>query len=432
MQRIRLGWRDPDAVLAAWADEPWLACLDSGGPVHDRARWTILCRRPTRTLLTQGAPGTDAVRALLGPPCHRPRGLPFEAGVIGFASYEVGLGEHGLTSRHAPAPGPGLAAAFYDRALVFDRLRRDVWLTTPFRDVRLDPSDVPERADPPRPVPPATFTADQDGASYRAMVAEAVERIHAGDLFQLNLTSRYTAPRPEGLSPMALYRALRARAPAPFGAFLGCGGGFSLLSSSVERFIHMTAQGRMQTRPVKGTAPRAADPGHDSAALAALRADEKERAENLMIVDLMRNDLGRMARIGSVEVPSLFEVETFAHVHHLVSEVRASLRQDSDAIDLLAATLPPGSVTGAPKRQALTLIDTLEASARGPYCGVVFRLGTDGSMDSSVIIRSLTMDATRIQAGAGGGITALSDPSREYDEMRLKIAPLLALFGQTP
>jgi len=432
MQRLKLPWRDPDTVLAGWADEPWLACLDSGGPVGLRSRWTVICRRPTRTLTCADAPGTERVRELLGPPCHRANDLPFRAGVIGFAGTGVGLGENGLTSRHTGAPGPGLAAAFYDQALVFDRQRQEVWLTSPFPGVTLDPSSVPERAVPRAPLPRLSFTADQNEASYRQMVATTVAMMEAGELYQANMTTRYRAARPAGLATMDVYRALRARAQAPFGAYLACGPDFALLSASVERFIHMTARGRMHTRPIKGTARRDPDPARDEALREALRADEKERAENLMIVDLMRNDLGRLAKMGSVEVPELFAVETFETVHHLVSEVGAVLRHDSDAIDLLAATIPPGSVTGAPKYRAMQVIDRLEASARGAYCGIVFRLGTDGAMDSSVIIRSLAMDRTTIETAAGGGITVLSDPAREYAEMALKIAPLLGLFGAEP
>jgi len=432
MQRLKLPWRDPDVVMAGWADEPWLACLDSGGPVGPRSRWTIICRRPTRTLAVEGAPGADRVRELLGPPCHRPNDLPFRAGIIGFAGAGVGLAERGLQTRHSDMVGPGLAAAFYDQALIFDRLRQELWLTSPFPGVRLDPSEVPNRATPPLPVPQATFTADQSAADYRAMIAQAVSLMEAGELYQANLTTRYRAPRPSGLAPMDVYRALRARTRAPFGAYLSCGPEFALLSASVERFIHLNTRGHMHTRPIKGTIGRDADPIRDAALRAALLADEKERAENLMIVDLMRNDLGQMARMGSVEVPSLFEVESFETVHHLVSEISAMLRHDSDAIDLLAAAIPPGSVTGTPKRRALQIIDRLEASARGAYCGIVFRLGTDGAMDSSVIIRTIAMDADRIETAAGGGITVLSDPAREHAEMCLKIAPMLALFGAKP
>jgi para-aminobenzoate synthetase component I len=450
---VELPWRDPDDVLWAWRDEPWLACLDSGGKPGPRARWTILCRRPCRTLAWRGGtdsdPGTDplaGLRELLPPLAPAPPviasedALPFAGGVIGFAGYGVGRHLEGIATRHGadPARQPDLAAGFYDHAMLFDRLRRRAYLAT----IRPDPDRLVTdtlaawtalgRPPVPAALPHLAFIADQTPGQYVAAVARAVERIAAGEIFQVNITGRMTARRPPGLTDGALYRALRRASPAPFGAWLACGPGFGLLSASPERFVHLGPDRVARTRPIKGTRPRGATEAQDAARRSALAADDKERAENLMIVDLMRNDLGRVARIGSVSVPELLSVESFAHVHHLVSEVAATLAPGFDAIDLLRATLPPGSVTGAPKHHAMRIIDELESSARQAYCGVVFRIGTDGAMDSSVIIRALATTPDAIVAAAGGGITILSDPEREYAEMCLKIAPLLALFGARP
>ncbi|ACI51658.1 Chorismate binding-like protein [Gluconacetobacter diazotrophicus PA1 5] len=450
LHAVELPWRDPDDVLWAWRDEPWLACLDSGGPAGPRARWTILCRRPRQVLEWRdgGAPlASDplaALRALLPPAGSPPvtasgEALPFAGGVIGFAGYGVGRRLEGIATRHVADPAqPDLAAGFYDHAVLFDRVRRRAYLAT----IRPDPdrliADVSaawaamEPAPAPAALPRLAFAADQAPGQYAAAVARAVERIAAGDIFQVNITGRMAARRPPGLTDGAIYRALRRASPAPFGAWLACGPGFGLLSASPERFVHLGPDGVARTRPIKGTRPRGATPAQDAARRVELAADEKERAENLMIVDLMRNDLGRVARIGSVGVPELLSVETFTHVHHLVSEVTATLAPGRDAIDLLRATLPPGSVTGAPKHRAMQIIDELESSARQAYCGVVFRIGTDGAMDSSVVIRALATTPDAIVAAAGGGITILSDPGREYAEMCLKIAPLLALFGAEP
>ncbi|MFT8643174.1 anthranilate synthase component I family protein [Gluconacetobacter sp.] len=447
-----LPWRDPDDVLWAWRDEPWLACLDSGGAPGPRARWIILCRRPVHVLEWRGGlcrrdgvpvAGTDplqALRTLLAlAPVADTGPWPFAGGVIGFAGYGVGQWAEGIPTRHQPDPTrPDLSAALYDHALLFDRMHRQVHLAAirPDADQLFAAFHAEWAALPPAPppvtLPSAPFMPDRTPDHYVAAVAAAVERIAAGEIFQVNITGRHVARRPHGLADIDIYRALRRAVPAPFGAWLACGGAFSLLSASPERFVHLGRDRVARTRPIKGTRPRGTTPEQDDRLRADLAADDKERAENLMIVDLMRNDLGRVARIGSVSVPELLSVETFAHVHHLVSEVAATLAPGQDAIDLLRASLPPGSVTGAPKHQAMRIIDELEETDRGPYCGIVFRIGTDGAMDSSVIIRALAATPDTIVAAAGGGITILSDPQREYAEMCLKIAPLLALFEAIP
>lgn len=438
-----LPWRDPDDVLWAWRDEPWLACLDSGGAPGPRARWIILCRHPAHVLDWRAGAGTDplaALRHLLAlAPVADAGPWPFAGGVIGFAGYGVGRWAEGIATRHEADPTrPDLAAALYDHAVLFDRVRHQVHLVTIrpdadglFAAFRAEWAVLPP-APPPAVLPCAMFAPDRTPGQYAGAVATAVERIAAGEIFQVNITGRHVARRPPDLADIDIYRVLRRASPAPFGAWLACGGGFSLLSASPERFVHLGRDRVARTRPIKGTRPRGATPEQDEIQRAELATDDKERAENLMIVDLMRNDLGRVARIGSVGVPELLSVETFAHLHHLVSEVAATLAPGQDAIDLLRASLPPGSVTGAPKHQAMRIIDALETSDRGPYCGIVFRIGTDGAMDSSVIIRALTATPDTIVAAAGGGITILSDPQREYAEMCLKIAPLLALFGDHP
>lgn len=422
MPAAELSWRDPDDFLAAWAGEPWLACLDSLGPVTERARWTVLCRRPAATL--SGADCWEKLRALL-PERQEPHALPFTAGVIGLAGYGAGLRLENVASRHTE-PIPELTAAYFHDALVFDRLHeRLFWCSR----TGAPPPEPPPRAPAP-PAPPALrFTPDQDAESWKNAMRAVIAHIGAGDIFQANLTARWQARTPPELDPVALYRAMRRPLAAPFGGFLRTPE-FALLSGSIERFLSLDATGRVETRPIKGTTP-IAESAEENARLAEILArDEKENAENLMITDLMRNDIGRVCTLGSVSVPQLCAVERFAHWHHLVSSVRGNLRPGLDATDLLRATLPPGSVTGAPKRQALRIIDRYEASARGAYCGSLFRIGIDGAMDSSVVIRSLLVTAESLTLGAGGGITFPSDPEAEYAEMLLKAAPLLSLFGE--
>jgi para-aminobenzoate synthetase component 1 len=248
-----------------------------------------------------------------------------------------------------------------------------------------------------------------------------IEYIRAGDCYQVNLSQRLLAPLRE--HPLDLYGRLRTLNPAPFGAYFDLGD-FQILSASPERFLRVT-NGEVETRPIKGTRPRGRTPEEDAALAAELAASPKDRAENVMIVDLLRNDLGRVCEFGSVRVPTLCEVESFRFVHHLVSEVRGKLRPGLGPLDLLAAAFPGGSVTGAPKVRAMEIIAELEPTARGPYCGSLGFVGFDGSMDTNILIRTFTAGRGWVQFPVGGGIVADSDPAREYEETLHKAAGLL-------
>ncbi|AQS83673.1 MAG: anthranilate synthase component I family protein [Acetobacter aceti] len=442
-----LPWIDPWTALQAWKTAPWIAFLDSGGaPVTDtgdeRARWSFLCVEPVETLVSchnrlirNGQPVTgDAWTHLKDMHTRLQQAesatVPFPGGVVGLASYAEGMALEGVRLRHR-TDTPDILAASYDTVFAFDRLERRCFKVgngAPSLSLKADASPLflPVRAD---------FQPDMDRETWISAVKDVVRLIGEGDIFQANLTLRWQAALPSGFDELAVYGLVRQGSPAPFGAFLrGCAGSvperpFSLLSASVERFLSLSSEGIVETRPIKGTAPRGQDPSETRRLAEQLRQDDKENAENLMITDLMRNDIGRVCEIGSVSVPQLCQVEPFAHVQHLVSCVRGRLKSGLDAFDLLRATLPPGSVTGAPKKRAMEIIDQVELSARGAYCGSVFRIGRDGAMDSSVVIRSVERCGDRLKIGVGGGITWLSDPAREYDEMRLKGAALLKVFG---
>jgi para-aminobenzoate synthetase component 1 len=265
-------------------------------------------------------------------------------------------------------------------------------------------------------------------ARYEAMIRRAIEYIYAGDVFQVNLAQRFVGRFDRRADPFALYRRLRALNPAPYAAFLRPDAESAVVSASPECFLRLTAEGHVATWPIKGTCPRGTTPEEDAALAAALQRSDKDRAENLMIVDLLRNDLSRVCAIGSVETIKLFALESFATVHHLVSEVRGDLMPGTGAVDLLRATFPGGSITGAPKIRAMEIIGELEPVRRGPYCGAVAWLGFDGAMEASIVIRTLTVAGDRVAAQAGGGIVADSDPAREYAETLDKIGPLLRAF----
>ena len=260
---------------------------------------------------------------------------------------------------------------------------------------------------------------------YEAKIRRVIEYIYAGDVFQVNLTQRFIGELDDGIDPFALYRRLRSINPSPYAAFLRPNDKQAIVSASPECFLKLQANHQIATWPIKGTCPRGATPQEDAALAARLQCSEKDRAENLMIVDLLRNDLSRVCSIGSVKTEKLFALESFANVHHLVSEVRGKLSHDASAVDLLKATFPGGSITGAPKIRAMEIINELEPARRGPYCGAIAWLGFDGAMEASIVIRTLTVSGQTVVAQAGGGIVADSDPAAEYAESLDKIAPLL-------
>jgi para-aminobenzoate synthetase component 1 len=256
-------------------------------------------------------------------------------------------------------------------------------------------------------------------------VAALVRQIHAGDLFQANLARGWTGRLRADRSPGEVAAALHAHGAAPFGAMVNLGDR-ALVSNSPERFIRLDANGRLETRPIKGTRPRGKTPDEDAALADDLQASTKDRAENLMIVDLMRHDLSKVARTGSVAVPALNALESYANVHHLVSTVTARLAEGKTAADVLIATLPAGSISGAPKVQAMKVIHEMEP-ARGPYCGALFTIDAGGAMDSSVLIRTLAFERDEarrwhVRAAAGGGIVADSDPEAERIETETKLS----------
>jgi para-aminobenzoate synthetase component 1 len=248
---------------------------------------------------------------------------------------------------------------------------------------------------------------------YLNAVNRVREYILAGDIFQTNLSQRFEAPLVE--PPWDLYRRLRTQNAAPFAAYLDFADAL-ILSASPERFLRVDPDGRVETRPIKGTRPRGVGPEHDAALGRALTESAKDRSENLMIVDLIRNDLSRVCSPGTVRVRELFALEHFATVHHLVSTVVGELQPGAGALDLLRAAFPGGSITGAPKLRAMEIIAELEPSARGVYCGAIGYLSLSGALDTSIPIRTAVVQDGRVYLSAGGGIVADSDAEQEYRE----------------
>lgn len=434
-------WRDPVEALSAFADEPWAIGFLSGGG-GARARWSYLARAPETTLTIDAGDPRDpfeALRALRGDPGPTlPDGPPFQGGVAGLAGYELGdrIERLGL-SRHAG--WPDLACARYPAVLAFDHRDRRVLalgrgetqaearMRAEAAAAWLDADAVPSRSGR-----LATPLAASDGDAYEAAVADVVARIGAGEIFQANIARAWTGRLAPAVRPFDLLARLVRDSAAPFAAYLRLADR-AVVSNSPERFVEVRAGGEVETRPIKGTRPRGSDAGQDARLAAQLSASLKDRAENLMIVDLMRNDLARVCSPGSVRAPDLFAVESFVNVHHLVSTVTGRLAPDRDALDLLRAAFPPGSVTGAPKVQAMKVIAALEPP-RGPYCGSLFWAGADGALDSSVLIRTAACvqdaEGWTIEARAGAGIVADSDPHGERLETEAKIDALSRALGE--
>ncbi|MCS0499230.1 anthranilate synthase component I family protein [Protaetiibacter mangrovi] len=288
------------------------------------------------------------------------------------------------------------------------------------------PTDTDARISTRSAAPSYSITWHDTPDRYLANIAACQHAIHEGDAYQLCLT---TEARVAGaFDPLAVFDAVRASGATHHGGLVRIGG-TALVSASPERFLEIDASGLVRTSPIKGTRPRDPRPDEDARLHGELVASEKERAENLMIVDLMRNDLSRVCELGSVAVTRLLEVESYQHVHQLVSTIEGRLLPGMGAVDAVAACFPAGSMTGAPKLRAIEVLDGLEARPRGPYAGAFGYLAADGSADLAMTIRTIVIDADGASVGTGGGITALSDPDAELAEARLKAAALLGALG---
>jgi para-aminobenzoate synthetase len=454
------GDRDPEAAFAAlygkrrdafWLDSSRLgegarfSFIGAPGPLgaridYDLARGEVRVRRAAGTEVRR-----ESIFEYLEAEMRRlrlPAGdLPFgfNCGFAGYLGYEL-KAECGGAPAHT-APTPDAAFVFADRLIAFDHEDARTYLLAlaPAGDgeeaerwlgetaARLD--GLPAAALSTEPEAgagePVEFRLARSRRRHLEDIAACRRALGDGESYEVCLTNRIICDRVA--EPLPLYRALRRVNPAPFSAYLRFGE-TAVLSSSPERFLRVGADGAVEAKPIKGTAPRHPDPAEDARLAAALRGDEKNRAENLMIVDLLRHDLGRVCALGSVEVPRLMEVESFKTVHQLVSTVRGRLREGVGPAAAVRACFPPGSMTGAPKERTMEIIDELEGEARGVYSGAIGYLGLGGACDLSVAIRTIVLDGDSAGIGAGGAIVNGSDPEREYEEMLLKgWAPMRAL-----
>ena len=441
LEEIRLA-ATPAALFAGLHDRPCAFFLDSGlssgglgaysfvgfDPflVFSAKGRAITLTRDGRATTHTGDPLAELQTLLLRHQAANPIGcpVPFTGGAVGFFGYELctQLEKLPRTSTDDLPEVPDLAFAFYDGIIAHEHATARTWLVAnPIqtasaatilarlhaavdRPSASQPSVFSSRLDP----PVSNFTS----ASYAAAVERIKAYIASGDVYQVNLTQRFEAPLP--CAPFALYERLRARSPSPFATYLNFGP-VQIASSSPERLLRIHDR-HVETRPIKGTRRRDADPDADACLARELLSSVKDRAELLMIVDLERNDLGRVCDYGSVHVDDLWRLESHPTVHHLIANVSGTLRAGCDAIDCVRATFPGGSITGAPKIRAMEIIDELEPHRRHVYTGAIGYLGFDGNCDLNIAIRTITCVGRRAFYHVGAGIVWDSDPASEYQE----------------
>lgn len=428
---------DPATFFARLRQAPGAILLDSARPGAERGRFDLLSAWPLQHLQAQpdehGRAFLQRLRTALAQlgEAQLPEGceLPFAGGLIGYLSYDFGRRLEHLPSLASDDLGlPDAQLGLYAWALISDhqhgtsQLVFHPSLNSHERQRLITLFEAPEATTTGEFRLLAAMRGDLQPAQYRTAFDQVQRYIQAGDCYQINLTQRFRAPC-QG-DPWLAYQALRKACPTPFSGYQQLADGSALLSFSPERFIRVSRR-QVETRPIKGTRPRASDPLEDARNADELRHSAKDRSENLMIVDLLRNDLGRTCEIGSVKVPELFSLESYPNVHHLVSSVTGHLAAGRDALDLIGDSFPGGSITGAPKIRAMQIIDELEPSRRALYCGSLLYVDVRGEMDSSIAIRSLLVKDGQVSCWGGGAVVADSDWEDEYEESIAKVRVLM-------
>ena len=437
------------AAFARLAGRPGAVLLESSNRDPRQGRWSFLTSDPFLTFRSKGprvevqtggnsrvfeANPFTALAELLSEyhVARPPDAPPLLAGAIGYFAYDLGRFVERIPERAVDdVPVADCHLGFYGAVLAIDHVEQRAWisaigvpetdLTAAQRLAESRAADLAERLAAPvaetrgEPVPRVeelALTSNFTREEYLRAIRRAKDYIAAGDIYQANLSQRLHAKLAS--NPLALYRRLATENPSPFAAYLETPEA-AIVSCSPERFLQVRGQ-EVETRPIKGTRPRGATPEEDARLAAELLASEKDRAENVMIVDLERNDLGRVCEYGSVHVPELFAVESYATVHHLVSTVRGRLRPGTTAIDCLREAFPGGSITGAPKVRSMEIIEELEPTRRGVYTGAIGYLCFSGDMDVNIVIRTVIVKDSVAYFQVGGGIVADSDPEAEYQE----------------
>ncbi len=440
------------------AAEPFAMLLDSAAPDHPNSRYDILVHQPIATVIARGRDcqvrqyqagslvhsyqvETDPFallkklqQELLPSLAADATSLPFAGGAVGYFGYDLGrVIEQLPQTACADIELPDMAVGLYRQALVLDKQLQQLWFVDCAGDAELHVEAYLAKLKhaPQASVASYRLTSDWQANMSRADYLQKFRQIQAylqsGDCYQINLAQRFSA----GFTGDAYsaYLQLRRSNQAPFSAFIRLEDA-AVLSISPERFIEVKAS-QVETKPIKGTRPRSADPEQDAQSAELLRNSSKDRAENVMIVDLLRNDLGKVCTPGTVKVPALFAIESFPAVHHLVSTVTGQLAPQHQPIDALRAAFPGGSITGAPKVRAMQIIEELEPHRRSVYCGAIGYISQHGHMDSNIAIRTLVVADSQIHCWAGGGIVADSQSDAEYQETYDKVGKILPVLSQS-
>ena len=442
--------QDSSILVNQVANSPWTVFLDSCRPESAYGRYDIIATEPVATLTTkdqlsqiasQGAihQSTDdpfqLLRGLLGEPVGNTGPHPFIGGAMGYFGYDLARRIERLPAlAKDDAQIPDLAVGIYDWAVVVDHKERKTFLISAGRDesthrkwdslvdIFSNPTEGRQVADL---AIEDTPTSNMTRGEYQAAFNKIQQYITAGDCYQVNLSQRFSVPCRGNM--WSVYRKLRKLNPSPYSAFLNLPFG-QILSSSPERFLELRSD-QVETKPIKGTRPRSPVSQIDRQNMDELAESKKDRAENLMIVDLLRNDLGKTCVPGSIQVLKLFDIESFPNVHHLVSTIRGVLADNQDALSLLRSAFPGGSITGAPKLRAMEIIEELEPHRRGVYCGAIGYIGYDGDMDSNIAIRTFLYKTGILAYPSGGGIVADSVDDEENLETYHKAKGMFDLLG---
>lgn len=448
-------YRDPALTFQLFIDKPYAVLLDSAKQISKTGRYSYIGCNPfsiltckNREVYLDDAYNTENVFDLLKKLLkqyqieNHANMPPFQGGMMGYFGYDLCHQLENIPSAKInDMQFSDLEVGFYDLVLAFDHQLKKAWIFS---------SGLPEHDDakrltraqnrlqfmanilarqPSMTFNGASFCKQEDIISnfsqrdYMNAVQKTIDYVYAGDIFQANISQRFSVQMHDGFLPWQLYQKLRRLNPAPFSAYLQLSDTI-IASASPERFLQLQT-GKIETRPIKGTRPRSQDPNIDQQTAIELVNSAKDKAENIMIVDLLRNDLSKVCHDHSVNVTQLCALETYEAVHHLTSAIQGILTEENTAIELLRATFPGGSVTGAPKIRAMEIIYEIEPHARGPYCGCIGYIGFDGSMDTSVTIRTFVIKNNIVTFQTGGAIVADSDPHQEYLESLVKAQPLI-------
>jgi para-aminobenzoate synthetase component 1 len=428
-------------MFARFYTAPYSLFFDSSDQAHPDGRYSFIAFDPV-DFSCDKIPAHDNIHIDEKHADPRPP-APFCGGLAGMFGYDLSYEFENLDREDIR---PTLAMGLYTNVIAYDHSAKKTWLIIhlPQNDsTNANPSDSPSPfiklckiikgeqskgdEEENRSIFTPQWTSNFTQNTYEAAVQKVIDYIRAGDVFQANIAQTFTATLPDGFCAYAHYKYLRTVNPAPFAAYMHMGKGRIIASSSPERFLHLQS-GQVTTKPIKGTMPRGDTSVQDEDRKQSLLNSVKNRAENTMIVDLLRNDLSKTCTPDSVQVDKLCAIESFAGLHHLVSTVSGTLQSNKQALDLLRACFPGGSITGAPKIRAMEIIEELEGARRGPYCGALAYIDFNGDMDSNILIRTLIYERGKLCFSVGGGITLNSDPAEEYEETLVKASKIFRSF----